>query len=137
MRGRLWLMVMGGAVLIGSLAAAEEPAQQKGFRYNAGGRRDPFMPLILNNRLVGAGAGGGSRDLSQPVLRGILWDPSGRSIALIDELEAKVGDTVRGYRVAAIRRDEVVLESEDGQSVVLQIAFETPPSGTTTGGAHP
>ena len=136
MRGRLLLLVMSGAVLIGSLAAAEEPSQKTGFRYDAAGRRDPFMPLVLNNRLVSTG-GGGSRDLSQPVLRGILWDPSGRSIALIDELEAKVGDTVRGYRVAAIRRDEVVLESEDGQSMVLQIAFETPSSGTTTGGEHP
>ncbi|MBI4341109.1 MAG: hypothetical protein HY598_02365 [Candidatus Omnitrophica bacterium] len=133
-----WLIgLIVGVVAVGGLAgvAAEESSPSKAFKYDAGGHRDPFAPLILNGRLMGAGARS-PRDLSKPTLHGILWDPIGRSIALIDDTEVRVGDTVRGYRVAAIRQDEVVLEG-DGQSVVLQIAFETQPSGTTTGGGHP
>jgi len=67
------------------------------------------------------------------VLYGILWDSAGNSIALINDTEVKVGDTVKGYRVTEIRQDAVVL-TNGGEPVVLQIAFETPPSGTTTGG---
>ncbi len=120
----------------GAVSAAAGSAQKASFRYDAGGRRDPFVPLILNNRLLGSGTQH-SGDPSKPVLRGILWDPHGQSIALIDDLEAKVGDAVREYRVRSITKDEVVLEGEGGQSVVLQIAFETQPSGTTMGGEHP
>ena len=128
-----WVIVVLGT---SPMSAAEDPAQKSPFRYGAAGRRDPFVPLILNNRLLGAGDRH-SGDSSKPVLRGILWDPRGQSIALIDDLEAKVGDAVREYHVRSITKDEVVLEGEGGQSVVLQIAFETQPSGTTMGGEHP
>lgn len=71
------------------------------------------------------------------VLRGILWDSAGGSIALIDEAEVKVGDTIGAYRVTEIREDAVVL-ADGGQPVVLKIAVEALPSGfssrTTMGG---
>jgi hypothetical protein len=74
---------------------------------------------------------------SKPVLYGILWDPGGQSIALINDAEVKVGDAVSGYRVKEIRQDAVVLIN-GGVPVVLEIAFEAPPStlspGATTGG---
>ena len=131
---------MGAGLMLVALAAgiasAADSAQKSSFRYDAGGRRDPFVPLILNNRLLGTDTLH-SGDSSKPVLRGILWDPHGQSIALIDDLEAKVGDIVREYRVRSITKDEVVLEGDGGQSVVLQIAFETQPSGATKGGEHP
>ena len=130
---RAWIML--GVMLLGTAGhAAEEPAKHP-FRYQAGGRRDPFVPLILNNRVINPNTKTAT-DASQPVLHGILWDTAGQSIALIDDVEAKVGDTVGEYQVTAIRRDEVVLEA-DGKSVVLQIAFETQPSGATKGGERP
>ncbi len=115
-------------------AAALNTAPQKTFRYNAEGKRDPFIPLIINNQLAGGRASASAQ--GKPVLYGILWDPSGSSIALIDNLEAKTGDTVRGYRVKAIQKDSVVLEAE-GQTVVLDIAFEIDKASATTQKEHP
>lgn len=113
---------------------AAEGNPQKTFRYNADNKRDPFIPLIIDNRLVGANFSASGQ--GKPVLYGILWDPAGKSIALVDDTEAKVGDSVRGYRVIAIRKDAVVLEA-DGQTVELDIAFGSQPSGATTQKEHP
>lgn len=129
---------MGG----GRLSEAWEDLANAGevtpFRYDSGGRRDPFVPLVRDGRLVAATAGA-RVESSTPVLYGILWDAGGGSIALINDAEVKVGETIGGYRVKEIRQEAVVLDNE-GEPLVLQIAFEQPPkrsSGTTTGGEGP
>ena len=129
------------ALLVVSAAlvwAAHEPSEKDGaFSYDPAGHRDPFVPLVRDGRLVGVATPGTSRPTDKPVLYGILWDPGGHSIALINDAEAKVGDTVGGYRVKEIRQDAVVL-TNGGVPVVLEIMFEAPPStlspGATTGG---
>ena len=73
------------------------------------------------------------------MLYGILWEPGGQSIALINDLETKVGDAVGGYQVKEIRRDAVVLVN-GGEPVVLSISFDDPgelPPGDTRGGDNP
>jgi len=131
-----------GSALLGlglgaSRAAAEEDSKKpKGFYYDPGGHRDPFVPLVRDGRLVGI-AQSASKETLTPVLYGILWDPGGQSIALINDGEAKVGDTIAGYQVKEIRKDAVVL-SNGGKPLVLQIVFDALPAktspGTTTGG---
>lgn len=107
--------------------AAEEDSSKKpvGFYYDPGGHRDPFVPLVRDGRLVGMVKPGGSAGPSQPTLYGILWDPKGQSIALINDGEAKLGDTIAGYQVKEIRKDAVVL-SNGGEALVLQISFDAP-----------
>ena len=118
-------------------AADEKSAHQEPFRYDPGTHRDPFLPLVREGRLVSIGSSGNQRAASQPVLYGILWDPGGQSIALINDAEYKVGDTVEGYQVFRIRQDAVVLTGA-GAPVELKLVFETPPDklapGATTGG---
>ena len=107
--------------------------------YDPAGHRDPFVALVRDGRLVGSVTQTGRVAADRPVLYGILWDPSGRSIALINDAELKVGDTVAGYRVAEIRQDAVVL-ANGGEPLVLTISFEEPsvaPGGTTKGGKKP
>jgi hypothetical protein len=104
-------------------AAADEPAPEGGSaRYDSKGRRDPFSPLVRDGRLVGI-VQTHAVQTSRPVLYGILWDAGGQSIALINDVEVKVGDTVGTYRVVEIRKDAVVL-SDGREPVVLQLAFE-------------
>ncbi len=93
------------------------------FRYDAKDRRDPFTPL--DARLSGAKGGPGMS--VKPELFGILWDPRGSSIALVDELEVKVGDPVRDFHVQEIREDAVVLKRGEEQ-LVLQIGAVEPES---------
>ena len=117
-----WCLVFTAAGL--GAAGAEEPKDAGPFRYDARGKRDPFLPLVKNGQLVNVG---GSAALGgRPALYGILWDPAGESLALINDAEAKVGDVVNGYRVAEIRRDAVVLTVEGGEPLVLQLDFEAP-----------
>lgn len=110
----------------GLTASAEDAATVKppAFRYDAKGRRDPFVPLVVNGRLMSA-LGEASSKSTSLVLQGILWDPSGRSIALIGDLESKVGDMVNGYEITEIRQDAVVL-SGGGERMVLQLQFDAP-----------
>jgi len=134
-----------GAVLslmdVGSLEAADKPATTTDgtpFRYDSGGRRDPFVPLVRDGRLV-AVTPGVPIETARPTLYGILWDAGGRSIALINEKEVTVGDAVAGYQVKAIRPDAVVLEAE-GEVVELRIMFEPAAElspDATTGGEGP
>ena len=79
------------------------------------------MPLVRDGRLV-AVAYASQSDLMKPVLYGVLWDPGGRSIALINDAEVQVGDQIANYRVQEIRENSVVLKN-GGESVVLTISF--------------
>ena len=117
--------------------AAQGPSEKHDtFSYDPVGHRDPFVPLVRDGRLVGVTTAG-RVPADKPVLYGILWDPGGHSMALINDAEVKVGDAVSGYQVKEIRQDAVVLTS-GGVPVVLEIAFDAPPSklspGATTGG---
>ncbi|MBI3319376.1 MAG: hypothetical protein HYZ89_02155 [Candidatus Omnitrophica bacterium] len=92
--------------------------------YQAKDARDPFIPLVREGRVVTIpGGSGGLMNASSMILSGILWDPSHQSIALINDEEVKVGDTIGGYQVTAIRQDAVVLV-RDGKSLVLQLAVD-------------
>ena len=111
---------------IGPSAGAAELAgttnKPEAVPYDAKGRRDPFVPLVKDGRILAMINETPSRSVAM-VLQGVLWDPGGQSIALIGETEAKVGDTINGYQLIEIRRDAVVL-SNGGEQVVLQLQFE-------------
>ena len=135
------LLLMAGAVEAGKSAAKAEPPADPGlpFRYDSGSRRDPFMPLVKDGRLVAAGPGV-RLEQSTPVLYGILWDPAGRSIALVNDTEVREGDRIGEYEVKEIQHDAVVLYNGGEEPLVLTIAFDAPPKpspDTTTGGADP
>ena len=111
------------AFLIGISALAAEEA----FIYDSHGRRDPFVPL------VGAGikyipsvmeelAGGTSQVSNEAfILNGILWDPNGKCIAVINGEICMVNDEIGKYRITAIKENMVILSDKEGneKSLVL------------------
>jgi hypothetical protein len=121
----------------GATSAGSSSGSQTPFRYDAKGRRDPFLPLVWNGKLI-TPIGQRLSEGAQPELDGILFDPAGDSIALVNGQEARVGEVIGGYRVVEIRQDAVVLEGGEGP-VVLRI-FEPPPdssAGPQEGGERP
>lgn len=128
------------SLVCGAITVAAEPAAEPAtFTYDSAGRRDPFSPLVRDGKLVST-MPGATGDGSTPTLYGILWDPGGNSIALINDLEAKVGDTVSGYMVKEIRQDAVVLDG-GGELKTLRIEFPTAapkasPDATRGGGTR-
>lgn len=123
----LWSMVYGLFVVMlwgsGGVGDAWAEQQDQKRTYDSKGKRDPFVALVRDGRLVGSTTEASPRMGSTPLLAGILWDPGGHSIALINDTEVTVGDTIGGYQVAEIRQDAVVLVRGE-ESVVLQITFE-------------
>ena len=138
----MMLCFMGGVAASG---AEQKPMQaSEPFQYDAKSRRDPFVALVRDGRVTGASKQPVGETL-KPVLYGILWDAGGQSIALINDKESRVGDTVNGYRVKEIRQDAVVLEGEGGP-IELRITFDFSSStsshtaashNTAKGGARP
>ena len=100
----------------------EEKSVQEGlFRYQPN-TRDPFIPLIKDGKIVVGYLS--NQGKATPVLNGILWDAGGQSIALINEDEVRVGDTVGEYQVEAIQQDAVILRYGE-ETVTLQLPFDS------------
>ena len=123
-----------GGVTARPVQAAAAPAQREE-TYQTHNKRDPFVALVQGGHLVTA-AESDIPDTALPSLGGILWDPRGHSIALLNGTEAKVGDKVDGYRVKEIRQDDVTLTLDDGRSVVMQmgVGLEVSPSKPSSQG---
>jgi len=116
-----WLVLSVGGI---GWALPVVQAADSESHYDAKGRRDPFVALVKDGRLIGI-VKGPTIDTSKPMLYGIMWDPGGHSIALINDGEFRAGEEIGLYRIKEIRPDEVVLVREGGgDPLVLQIAFE-------------
>ncbi len=143
-RQRLLRLLLGCAGILMALVVpavhAEPPSlkQEEPFHYNAHGRRDPFVSLVRGGMII-ASTTSTATSGATPVLYGIVWDPAGQSVALLNDSEVKVGQEIDGYKVHEIRQDAVVL-SNGGEPVVLRIVFDAEPTkrlpGTITGGKH-
>jgi len=81
--------------------------------YNAGETRDPMQPLIKERTTQRAeprvtDEAPLSTELPRMSLHGVIWDPE-NPIAIIDGLDLRVGDTIKGARIVEIGFDQVVL----------------------------
>ena len=121
----LSILLLGGVCWQGVCGAEQAVAEQQrsSTPYDANGKRDPFVPLLRDGRFVGSAGSPSTTHPSDLLLSGIVWDPAGRSFALINETEVAVGETIGGYQVIDIRRDAVVLV-RDGKPLMLQMSFE-------------
>lgn len=112
MRMRLWLLLIFLSVLMPWFLMAEEP-----FRYEGGGLRDPFLPLVTE----GGALVNYDRDpvVSELVLEGIVFDGS-RSLAVINGEIFQQGQKVGLYLLDRIESESVLL-SRDGETFMLQL----------------
>lgn len=83
-------------------------------RYVRGERRDPFIPLIGPEGIIDAR----QFDTSDMIIEGIIHDPHGESLVLINGEFYKEGDAVKGATVVTIFKDRVILGQSDEQKIV-------------------
>ena len=101
-----------------SVAWAEEEAS---FVYDDHGRRDPFWRLVSPS---GAVLNYDSDLLiSDMVLEGIIADPSGKSVAIINSMVVKPNDKIGLFVVSEIEQDKVILNKGE-ESFVLKLKKE-------------
>jgi len=96
----------------------------EGFNYNARGKRDPFIPLIgieqflrsvegltdqERESLPGLPTLTEMKNLFPFTLIGIVYSPSGKSLAIINDKLLERGNVVDGAKVLEIERDSVKL----------------------------
>ena len=78
------------------------------FKYDAANRRDPFMPLVTKEVRIAFFYGAVS-SIEDIRLEGIVYDPGGDSIAIINGLVLKENDLFGKIKVVKIEADKVRL----------------------------
>ncbi len=81
--------------------------------YDAGERRDPFVPLNAADSAFGNTVSSGVR------IEGIIYDPIGRSMAILNGKSYQVGDAVGEARVVKIQKDHVVISAAGEEKTLL------------------
>jgi len=94
----------------GSFAASEVV-------YDAGNRRDPFVPLTGGENTLVTAASSGVK------LEGIIYDPGERSMAILNGKSYLKGEAVGEATVLKIFKDHVVISAE-GEEKTLWIREE-------------
>ena len=85
--------------------------------YDSGNRRDPFVPL------EGGGDASGVTTSSGVKLEGIIYDPGGHSMAILNGKSYQKGETVGDATIVKISKDHVVI-SMRGEEKTLWIREE-------------
>lgn len=107
MRYFIWLLALIFFSFNLTFAEEEQP-----FIYDDQGKRDPFLSLVDKNGryLLDSSLGDSTAGLN---LSGILWDPQGKSSALINNQIVKIGETISGFTVTDISEDSVTVLKND------------------------
>ncbi len=112
------LFVLGtGMMLFVCFSDAEETA----FSYSDNGRRDPFWPLVSPSGAVLVY--GENIDFADMTLEGIIYDPRGERLAIVNGKIVKASDNVGGFAVISVEEERVVLQ-KDGKEFILQLKKE-------------
>ena len=78
------------------------------FKYETGVNRDPFIPLVTKDGKLTI-TYGTLNSINDVILEGILYDPSGESVVIMNDLVLKEGGRAGGIEVKKIEEDRVIL----------------------------
>lgn len=117
MNSFIWILIFLLLTLSPAFGEVEES-----FNYDDKGKRDPFVSLVDQNGryLLETELFYSSSELQ---LSGILWDPQGRSSALINNQVVKIGETIYGFTIKDITKETVVI-SKGNQEFILIIPIK-------------
>lgn len=100
----LWIVLLGfGMICTASAGRAEEPV------YDSQGRRDPFAPLVSSGSHAGSSLVG-IDSVSDIDVQGIVYDPSGDSMVIVNGEMLRQGDVFGNVLIKSIRQDGIVFE---------------------------
>lgn len=102
--------------LIGASCAVAAGVPEQ-FVYKNNGVRDPFMSLVTKDGRILPGAKV-TTETGDVNLEGIIWDPAGKSLAIINGKAVKKNDFIFGLTVLEIKEDSVVLEKMGKEFIV-------------------
>lgn len=97
--------VLGITLLCLNLFIVATNSQTAKFVYDPKDKRDPFIPYITKDGKILSLPG----MLGEVVLEGIVYDPKGSSVCVIDGAVLKEGDTCKNFKVLKIKIDSVIV----------------------------
>jgi len=97
--------------VVGFTAAAYAKTPAREFTYDDHNKRDPFIPLVTKDGKIMPGAKTDSEiETEQIVLEGIIWDPQGNSVAIMNGKLVKEQERVFDFQVLKIKQTGVILQ---------------------------
>ena len=108
------IILTGGLLTTAVNVFAQTPSEHEHFVYDAHGKRDPFWSLVGGRGAII----NFDKDIQAVglVLEGILAEPPGGSVAIINGNIIKVGDKIGFFVVKEIQGNAVILQK--GQEIV-------------------
>ncbi|MFH1093808.1 MAG: hypothetical protein V1739_06620 [Candidatus Omnitrophota bacterium] len=105
--------------LLSIVVVAGARASVRDFMYKDKGNRDPFMSLVTPDGRILPGAKTVS-DTDNVELEGIIWDPSGKSMAIINGKLLKEQERILDMQVLKIKKASVILQ-KGGKVMVINL----------------
>ncbi len=90
------------------LLAANPLLAEEGFVYDSKDKRDPFVPLITMRTRFSSGL----EDVETAddiILQGIVWDPRGGSMAMLNGVIVKEGQVIGVINIKSIKEKNITL----------------------------
>ena len=106
-------------VILSMVVVAGARANLRNFTYQSKGNRDPFISLVTKDGRILPGARtvteGGDVELE-----GIIWDPNGKSMAIINGKLVKEKQRIQNMQVLRIKKASVILQ-KGGKVMVINL----------------
>ncbi|MCK4993506.1 MAG: hypothetical protein KAS13_00490 [Candidatus Omnitrophica bacterium] len=115
-------------ILLSMIVVSGARASSRDFTYQSKGNRDPFMSLVTKDGRILPGARVVS-ETGDVELEGIIWDPKGKSMAIINGKLVKEQQRVMNMQVLKIKKDSIILQ-KGGNVIVINLTKER---GTSDG----
>lgn len=120
---RIFLVILCFALFSSSVIAET-------IRYDRGERRDPFLPLVGPEGIVNTK----KFDPTDINIEGIIYDPRGESMVLINGEFYKQGDNVKNANIISIFEDRIILGQSDEQKTIwIREEIVSPGAGKDAG----
>lgn len=103
--------------LLVSFAGAQ---QEEKYSYKYHGKRDPFLPLISPSGYL---LNLEPEENSALLLEGILYDPEGDSIAIINGELIRVGEAIAGSVLTSIKPNKITV-IKDNEKIEIELRRE-------------
>lgn len=101
------------AIILAVIIGAACTCRAEEFTYASKGKRDPFTPLIGHGALRQVKGAVEIRSVADIELEGIVYDPKGGSMAIINGMPLKEGDQVGAAVIDKIESKKVIVDIEE------------------------
>lgn len=82
------------------------------YKYEAGERRDPFIPLIMSQQRISLGLEA-VETVDDVKFEGVIFDPSGSSIAVLNGEIVKEGEKIHNVEIVKIYDNSITVKIYD------------------------